>query len=153
MRLRLGITAACVAIFLISISAFGQTTAAYQYVFPRVTSGGSSQIIISNLSARPATAQVDFLDSSASQRTFVDLAAGTESRVVVPFDGTAIVSSPTPLSAIVRLVDSSNNPETLAPATPGSSLIIPFGQGTSGDVEISVFNPSVGNANIVIAAM
>jgi hypothetical protein len=153
-RLRFGVLAACLAILLTSVCTFAQTTT-FQYVFPKITATAGSQLTISNLSARPATAQVDFLDSSkaASQRSFVDLPAGTQKRVDVPFEGTAIISSTLPLSAMATVTDSTGNAETLEPATAGSSLVIPFGQGTSGDADISVFNPSFVNVGFIMAAI
>src|SRR5207253_6079437 len=156
LRLHVGLVFAAFGLVLaFCLSASAQKAPTYQYIFPKVANTRDSRLIIGNLSPRSATAEVDFMDSptTPARKVFVDMSAGAQERVSVPFEGTAMITSSVPLSAVATFVAGAESLDTIAPASGGSYLIIPFGTGTSGDVEVSVFNPSSGTVSFVVAAI
>lgn len=152
---------ACIVLLVTAIVAFGQTTEKNRYVIPRITSTLGSELILSNLSGRLATAEVTLLDSNTQQiaDVFVDIVGGTQVRLttanlgLTSFTGTAVITSAVPLSVMATLANQSGFVESAGPATNSTNLIVPFGPGTSGNMKVTLFNGDANQGIAVIAAM
>jgi hypothetical protein len=144
-------------IFATAIPSFSQSTQSFQYVIPRFNSNAGSELIISNLSSVPANPEVTFRGSVQGQfaDTSITIAAGSQQRLTAAsfalssFQGSVIVASSTPLSVIATLARTVGF-ETVAPATGSNDLVVPFSQGTTGDMSVTVFNPDNRQTAVVI---
>src|SRR5205085_1041071 len=132
---------ACLLTLTITIPAFAQETQNFQYVIPRFSSNAGSEVLISNLSSLPASPEVVFFDSIQGKvgDTFLTIAAGAQQRLTAgsfslnSFDGTTVVTSTTPLSVMATLAVGGGL-EGVSPSTSSDDLIVPFSQGTTGDM-------------------
>ncbi|MBI4472314.1 MAG: hypothetical protein HY646_06575 [Acidobacteria bacterium] len=130
-----------------------------QYVIPKFNSRPQSQLVLSNLSAATVNAEITFYGSTFA-RHFFTILPNTQARVtagnfgLTNFSGSVVVSTPTPISVVASIDDEVGGGfETIGPTRGSSNVIIPFGPGTFGSEEITIFNPDAGTANVVLAAI
>jgi hypothetical protein len=149
---------ACVLLLATAIPAAAQETQNFHYVIPRFSSSAGSEIIISNLSARLVTAEVTLLDAKGSVSSIIPFGAGTLGRLTAAsfalssFDGSVAIDSSAPLSVLATL-SAKGGFETVEPATRSGTLIVPFGPGTSGIMQLTIFNEEPTSTAVVISAV
>jgi len=148
---------ATVAILATAIPVSTQTTGSFQYVIPHFNSNSGSELILSNLSSVLASAKVTFRNSEQAQvaDAGINIPAGAQLRLTAgslalsSFDGTVIVVSSSRLSVIATLSTGSGF-ESVVPATSSTDLIIPFSQGTTGRMKVTIYNPDDRSTSVVI---
>jgi hypothetical protein len=158
---RLWLTSLCsviayMALWTTPIPVLPQSTPSFQYVIPRFNAG--SELILSNLSGVLASPEVAFRDTAhgIGVGSIISVAAGTELRLTAgsfglsSFEGSVIVTSAVPLSVTARL-SAAGAFETIASASASNTLIVPFSQGTTGRMQVTMFNPDSTQANVVIS--
>src|SRR5579862_157487 len=144
-----------------------QTSQSFQYVIPRFSANAGSQLIISNLSNANAHPEIALRDSESGQLadTFISVGAGTQQRLTAAsfalssFEGSVVLTSPVRLS-VLATVAAGNAFETIPafetafdpknPILGATQSIIPFSQGTTGRMQLTVFNPNNTQSSIVI---
>ena len=149
---------AWVALLATAIPVLPQSTPTFQYVIPRFSSNDGSELILSNLSGVLASPEVAFRDTAhgIGVGAIITVAAGTQQRLTAAsfalssFEGSVIVTSTVPLSVTSRLA-AAGGFETIAPATAPNTPIVPFSQGTTGRMQVTMFNPDSTQATAVIS--
>src|SRR5438105_7249661 len=149
---------AWVALLATAIPVLPQSTPTFQYVIPRFSSNDGSELILSNLSGVLASPEVAFRDTAhgIGVGAIITVAAGTQQRLTAAsfalssFEGSVIVTSAVPLSVTSRLA-AAGGFETIAPATASNTMIVPFSQGTTGRMQVTMFNPDATQATVVIS--
>jgi len=145
---------ACLVVLGTAISASAQPTLSFQYVIPQFTGNAGSELILSNLSGVLASVEVTFRNSAQAADAFITVAPGTQQRLTAAsfalssFQGSVIVKSSSPLYVLAKL-SAAGGFETVAPAASSDSLIVPFSQGTTGDMMVTVFNGDSSQASAV----
>ena len=172
MARKLWFISACIAIvfvvvFASAIRISAQTGQSFQYVIPHFSANEGSELVLSNLSGGTAHPEVTMSDSGAGQFAdgFVTIGAGTQQRLtgaslgLSAFEGSVVVTSSVRLSVIATIA-AGNAFETvraietaLDPANPSSGatqLIVPFSQGTAGQMMLTIFNPNNAQTSVVL---
>ena len=153
---------AIVTAFLVAASpAFGQTAQSFRYAFPKFNSNVGTELIIANLSSRLATPEITMVDSNAGTfaNVFVNLQAGTQARFtsrslgLSSFQGSVLVTSALQLSVVATVVELGGSFETLAPAATSTELVIPFGPGSTGNADVTIFNGENATTGIAVVAV
>jgi hypothetical protein len=164
------VTSAVVLALTIGISAQNTT---YEYVIPHFSGNAGSELLISNLSGNTNTANPDISlrDSGSGQlaETVVAVPPGTQQRLTAGsfglsgFDGSVVVKSAVPLGVTATVAAGPGVYETVAAlggaltssnqAVGFSDSIIPFAQGTTGQMRLTVFNPNNNQVNVVVTAV
>lgn len=144
-----------------------QTSQSFQYVIPHFSANAGSQLIISNLSNVNANPEIALRDSGSGQLadTFITVGAGTQLRLTAAdfalssFEGSVVLTSTVRMSVLATVAVGSEF-ETISafetafdpknPVLGASQSIIPFSQGTTGQMRLTVFNPNSSQATIVI---
>jgi hypothetical protein len=147
-----------VALLTAAIPVLPQSTQSFQYVIPRFNSNAGSELMLSNLSSVLASPEVAFRDTAhgIGVGAIISVAAGTQERLTAAsfglssFEGSVIVTSAVPLSVTARL-SAAGGFETVTPATASNTLIVPFSQGTTGRMQVTMFNPDSTQANVVMS--
>src|SRR5216684_906049 len=163
-------TCSAIAYVLVLASAIrisAQTSQSFQYVIPHFSSNAGSQLILSNLSSVNVNPEVALRDSSSGQLadTFITIGAGTEQRLTAAsfalssFEGSVVVTSKVRL-AVIATVAAAGAFETIPsfetafdpknPILGATESIIPFSQGTTGRMRLTVFNPVNTQTSVVI---
>src|SRR5947207_3541780 len=150
-----------------AIRSSAQTGQSFQYVIPHFSASAGSQLLISNFSSVGATPEVALRDSSSGQLadTFISVGAGTQQRLTAAsfalssFEGSVVLTSKVRLSVMATLTVGSAF-ETIAafetafdtknPILGAAESIIPFSQGTTGRMVLTVFNPNPTQASFVV---
>ncbi len=162
-----GCAMAYVLILASAVGSSAQTGQSFQYVIPHFSASTGSQLLISNLSGVGASPEVALRDSSSGQLadTFISVGAGTQQRLTAAsfglssFEGTVVVTSRVRLSVMATLAIGDAFETTSAFETafdPGNPIlgaaesIIPFSQGTTGLMRVTVYNPNTSQTTFVI---
>ena len=170
---KLWFTAICVGIAYVLVLAgairiSAQTSQSFQYVIPHFSSSAGSQLILSNLSGANINPEVALRDSGTGQvaDTFITIGAGTQQRLTSAsfalnsFDGSVVVTSRVRLSVMATVASGSAFETVRAFETvidsgnPGiigmTDAIVPFSQGTTGRMRLTLFNPNASQTSVVI---
>ncbi len=154
----LGSGFAYMALLTTAIPVLPQSTPTFQYVIPHFSSNAGSELILNNLSSVLASPEVAFRDTAhgIGVGAIISVAAGTQQRLTAAsfalssFEGSVIVTSTVPVSVTSRL-GATGGFETVAPATASNTMIVPFSQGTTGRMQVTMFNPDTTQANVVVS--
>src|SRR5438093_7742396 len=137
------------AAFAASVSpVFAQTAQSFRYVYPKFHSNSGTEVIGANLSSHIATPEITMVDGNTNTfaDVFVNIQAGTQARFssrtlgLSAFNGSVLVTSSVPLSVVATIVKSNGGFETLGAAATSTELVIPFGPGSTGNGDVTVFN-------------
>ena len=153
--------AACLMVLSTSVPALSQSTQNFSYVIPQFSGNPGSELILSNLSARLATPEVMLSESSTALfvRASLAIQPGSQLRLTTgsfglgAFAGTVVVSSSVPLSITATIADAGGNFDSVGPAVNSSALIVPFARGTSGAMDVTMFNAELTSTAAVITAV
>ncbi|MBI2150401.1 MAG: hypothetical protein HYU27_07330 [Acidobacteria bacterium] len=141
-------------------AAAAQTSQDFHYVIPRFTSNAGSQLIISNLSSRLVTPTVRLIDAASAQlvEVTVPFQPGAEGKLtpasfgLSSFDGSVVIDSSAPLSVLAAL-GGPGGIEIVGPAASSNTLFIPFSEGTTGNMQLTLFNEESTSTTVVITAV
>ena len=169
-KLRLLATCSAIASVLVltsSIRISAQTSQSFQYVIPHFSANAGSQFIVSNLSGANANPEVALRDSESGQLadTFIFVGAGTQQRLTAAsfalssFEGSVVLTSAVRLSAVATIAagnefetvpafEATVNPQN--PLLGAPELIVPLSQGTTGQMQLTVFNPNNSQTSVII---
>src|SRR5436309_1809824 len=138
-----------------------QTAQSFRYVFPKFNSNSGTELIVANLSSRVATPEITMVDSNTATfaDVFVNIQAGTQARFTArslglsAFDGSVLVTSSVQLSVVATVTEAGGSVETLGAAATSTDLIIPFGPGSTGYADVTVFNGENAATSVAVIAV
>ena len=151
----------CAAFAASVLPVFAQTAQSFRYVFPKFNSNSGTELIVANLSSRIATAEITMVDVNTNTfaDVFVNIQAGTQPRFssrtlgLSAFNGSVLVTSSVPLSVVATIVKSNGGFETLGAAATSTELVIPFGPGSTGNGDVTVFNGENATTSIALVGV
>lgn len=151
---------ACMSMLAPATPAAAQTGQSFHYVIPRFSSNAGSQLIISNLSSRLVTPTVKLIDAATTQLVEATLPfqPGTEGKLTPAsfgfsfFAGSVVIDSSAPLSVLAAL-GGPGGIETVGPAPSSNTLFVPFSEGTTGNMQLTLFNEESTSTTVVITAV
>ncbi|MBI4475105.1 MAG: hypothetical protein HY646_20730 [Acidobacteria bacterium] len=151
---------ACMSMLATATPAAAQTGQSFHYVIPRFSSNAGSQLIISNLSSRLVTPTVKLIDAASEQLVEATLPfqPGTEGKLtpasfgLSSFAGSVVIDSSAPLSVLAAL-GGPGGIETVGPAPSSNTLFVPFSEGTTGNMQLTLFNEESTSTTVVITAV